>query len=102
MASITERKFICPWCVYQAIDFYCDRKFERTYLPLEFVYGEIPESKETAEGSYESEEAKEADIQRRTSNLDYATVNKILNTDYEEFSTEQIKFWGDTVLIIIY
>lgn len=34
IGSLTERKFACPWCLQEAMEFYCGRKFEKARMPL--------------------------------------------------------------------
>ena len=34
IGSLTERKFACPWCVQEAVEFYCGKKFELVKMPL--------------------------------------------------------------------
>ena len=34
IGSLTERKFACPWCVQEALEFYTGRKFEKVNMPL--------------------------------------------------------------------
>lgn len=33
IGSLTERKLACSWSIMQAMDFYCERKFERVKMP---------------------------------------------------------------------
>ena len=34
IGSLTERKFACPWCVQEALEFYTGRKFEKVNMSL--------------------------------------------------------------------
>ena len=35
LGSLTERKFSCSWSVLQAMDFYCERKFEKVGISID-------------------------------------------------------------------
>lgn len=39
IGSLTERKLACSWCINEAMDYYCERKFERVKMPVK-IYGE--------------------------------------------------------------
>lgn len=39
IGSLTERKFACSWCIQEAMEFYCGRKFERVRMPIKIYYG---------------------------------------------------------------
>ena len=34
IGSLTERKFACPWCVQEAVEFYCQRNLELVKMPI--------------------------------------------------------------------
>ena len=36
IGSLTERKFACPWCIEQAMNFYCNRKFKIVNVDIDF------------------------------------------------------------------
>lgn len=39
LGSLTERKLACSWCISYAMDYYCDRKFEKVRMPIK-IYTE--------------------------------------------------------------
>ena len=39
IGSLTERKLACSWSISQAMNFYCERKFEKVRMPTQ-VYAE--------------------------------------------------------------
>ena len=34
IGSLTERKYACPWCIQEALEFYTNRKFKLAKMPL--------------------------------------------------------------------
>ena len=46
MQSLTERKIACSWSIYQAINYYCERKFERTIMPIDYYYDRFMDMKD--------------------------------------------------------
>lgn len=42
IGSLTERKFACSWCVVQAMNFYCERKFEVVRMPMDIYNEKVP------------------------------------------------------------
>lgn len=39
LGSLTERKLACSWCISYAMNYYCDRKFEKVRMPIK-IYTE--------------------------------------------------------------
>lgn len=42
IGSLTERKFACSWCISQATNYYCQRKFEKVRMPINIYIEKIP------------------------------------------------------------
>lgn len=42
IGSLTERKFACSWCISEAMNFYCQRKFEKVKMPIDIYIQKIP------------------------------------------------------------
>ncbi len=41
MGSLTERKLSCSWSIRQAINFYCDRHFEKVIIPEDIYFRDV-------------------------------------------------------------
>lgn len=52
IGSLTERKLACSWSISQAMNFYCERKFEKTRMPIK-IYTEKMIDKDYKEFSEE-------------------------------------------------
>ncbi|MGN1296852.1 MAG: glucosyltransferase domain-containing protein [Clostridia bacterium] len=52
IGSLTERKLACSWSISQAINFYCERKFEKVRMPTQ-IYAEKMIDKDYKEFSEE-------------------------------------------------
>lgn len=42
IGSLTERKIACSWCITQAMDYYCNRKFEKIRMPIKIYTERFP------------------------------------------------------------
>ncbi len=60
LGSLTEKKLAMPWSIYEAMNYYTNRKLERIY------------------------------------------VDKIVDIDYDDFSTDHVLFEDDTIYLIVY
>lgn len=52
IGSLTERKLACSWSIYQTMNFYCERKFEKIRIPMK-IYEENVMGKDYNEFSEE-------------------------------------------------
>lgn len=41
IGSLTERKFACPWCLQETVEYYCDRKLELVKMPMN-IFSNFP------------------------------------------------------------
>lgn len=41
IGSLTERKFACPWCIQEALEFYCNREFEFVMMNINIYYSKF-------------------------------------------------------------
>lgn len=53
MQSLTERKLACSWSIFQTVNYYCERKFERTIMPMDMYHEKIGYIKDYKEFSEE-------------------------------------------------
>ena len=75
IGSLTERKFSCYWCINEAINFYCERDFEKLGRASNIIY--------------ENEELR-------------LKIMELQMQDFNEFSEKQVVFYEDIMLLCIY